>query len=67
MSVFKIQKEFLLFKFKTCRYKKQKEIQKRKEKDELYYLVIINNNKKKVIYKFYTLLFVNINFPKSQK
>ena len=46
MSVFKIQKEFLLFKFKTCRYKKKKNL-KRKEEDELYSLIIINNNKKK--------------------
>ena len=45
MSVFKIQKEFLLFKFKTCRYKKKN--LKRKEKDELYSL-IINNLKKKI-------------------
>ena len=45
MGVFKIQKEFLLFKFKTCRYKKKKNL-KRKEEDELYSLIIINNNKK---------------------
>ena len=31
MDVFKIQKELLLFKFKTCRYKKKRNLKKKSD------------------------------------
>ena len=56
-----MQKEFLPLKFKIYNYIK-------KIHDELYFLIIIHKKIKiKVIYRFYTLLFLNIIIFKSQK